>query len=87
MMMQMIIVIKTIMIMVIMDISKYLSLDEWQEIFSIDPLSIVDEMEWNPYALNEGLVDRSTKVSLSLVQVSRLSKLVSYEIEKLWNSL
>lgn len=66
---------------------KTLSIGSWYNEFGIEGTSIVDVMNWNPYALAEGLADQNTLVSLSLVQVSKLSNLDSETIESKWEQL
>ena len=60
-----------------------LTIKQWEDIFEIDGVSIIDEKEWNPYSLAEGLVDDNTMVYLSETQIGKLSPLSSDKIESL----
>jgi hypothetical protein len=60
-----------------------LKIKQWEDIFEIDGVSIVDEKGWNPYALAEGLADDSTLVELDEVQIGKLSPLSSDKIKAL----
>lgn len=61
----------------------YRTIQWFEDNFKIDPIDIIDIKDWNPYALNEGLVDYDDYVELSLIEISRLSPLECSEIERL----
>jgi hypothetical protein len=64
-----------------------LTIKQWEELFHIDGVQIVDEMEWHPYALNEGLANDDTSVRLSVFQIAKLSPLKADKIEQVISKL
>ncbi len=64
-----------------------LTIKEWEDIFDINGVDIVDVKGWNPYALAEGLAGDSTLVELSEIEIARLSPLSVEKIETLIRKL
>ncbi len=60
-----------------------LTIGQWQSLFKIDGIDIVDELNWKPYALAEGLANDDTIVELTTTQIAKLSPLPANEIDKI----
>ncbi|HQZ50817.1 MAG TPA: hypothetical protein PLF17_09845 [Chitinophagaceae bacterium] len=64
-----------------------LTLRNWEEIFFIHNIDIVDELDWDYYCLNEGTANDDTEATLNLAQISRLSPLDSVKVCELIRSI
>lgn len=70
-----------------LQLSLTLTLKNWKEIFHINSVDIVDELDWYYYCLNEGTADDDTEATLNLVQISKLSPLGAEKVCELIRSI